>query len=259
MAVRIRRMKLPPADLSWFAETLAENVQAIIDAWNDSGSRAADDEASPDLLQNALEQLIDVLQLVEWNHSAETPGQSEGPAQADVSELGDYGLNMLTELSQIATGLGLPEQTERLEQLALSLALWVIQQEGDLSSIDLVVNALARLANETLDSFELEQLFHTMSDILNAVLPVEPGVQGEPATRQPWQLLLLNRAIVATRTLSPKLMEYAFSDVVEQLPEEASNFFREGMEQVKLRDYPAHVSEVIERYYHDWPPVKLLH
>ena len=258
MAVRIRPMKLPPADLSWFAETLTESVQEIIDAWNDAGSQATDDELSPDLLQNALEQLIEVLQLVEWNHTAESPDPNGALAQADVSELGDYGLNMLTELSQIATDLGLPEQVEHLERLALSLALWVLQQEGDLASIELVVNALARLANDTVEAFELEQLFHTMSDILSAVLPAETTDLSEHG-RQPWQLLLLNRAIVATRTLSPQLMEQAFSDVVEQLPEEAANFFREGMEQVKLRDYPQHVSEVIERYYHAWPPVKLLH
>ena len=141
------------------------------------------------------------------------------------------------------------EQPEQLEQLSLSLALWVIQQEGDLTSIDLVVNALARLANQTVDSFELEQLFYIMSDILNAVLPAEQTAAGEPPARQPWQLLLLNRAIVATRSHRPQLMEPAFDAIVEWLPDQATRFFAEGMEQMTMLDYPDDVREIVRRYY----------
>ena len=149
--------------------------------------------------------------------------------------------------------------TERLEQLAVSLAFWVIGQEGELSTIELVVNGLARTANKTHDAQELERLFIAMSDLLYALSPSVLQQKSAPLGQQPWQLLLLNRAIVATRSLSPQLMENAFSDVVEHMPDQAPDFFREGMEQVKLREYPAKVSEVIERYYREWPVEKILH
>ncbi len=67
--------------------------------------------------------------------------------------------------------------------------------------------------------------------------------------RRPWRLLLLNRAIVATRSLKPALMEVAFDAVLEHLPEEAARFFEEGMAQMDALDYPPHVRAVIERYY----------
>ena len=62
MADRIRYMIVPPSDLGWFAEKLAEAIQVISDAWSDSGAVASGDEASPQLLREALEQLIQVLQ-----------------------------------------------------------------------------------------------------------------------------------------------------------------------------------------------------
>ncbi len=252
-------MPLPPNDLSWFSENLAETVQEIVDAWTDAGGSATFNQAPPEMIQEALEQLVEVLRLSNRDQRLTPVTRDESAESVDISELGGYGLNMLTELSQITADLRLGGLSERLEQLAVSLAFWVIGQGGELSSVELVVNGLARIANSTLDALELERLFVAMSDVLDAI---PPGVlQQRPAEpeQQPWQLLLLNRAIVATRSLSPLLMETAFSDVAEHLPETAPGFFREGMEQIKLRGYPEPVAAIIERYYREWPAAKTLH
>ena len=254
-------MLLPPPDLRWFAENLSETAQEIIDAWSDSNSVPANDEASPDLLLNAMEQLTEVLRLKEWGDGLSSSGEGREQEGRDVSELGEYGLSMLSELSLIAGQLHLESQIERLEQLALSLALWVLHQDGELNSIELVVNGIARLANHSLDHGELERIYFTMGEILDSLTPAIPGeteTWHEPP-EVPWQLLLLNRAIVATRLESPPLMEDAFSDVAELMPERAPSFFREGLEQVRIQSYPDPVREVIERYYRDWPSEKILH
>lgn len=253
-------MKTPPANLSWFAETLTEVVEEISDAWSDAGQSAESREAPPELLQEALQQLIEVLRMAEWNADARQRQEPTRNADAvDVSELGEYGLKMLTELSQVSYELKLQEVSEKLDLLALSLALWVIRQEGDLHSIGLVVNGLARVANSTEDTFELERLFHTTGEIMDAVQPTEMGQTTLASTREPWQLLLLNRAIVATRAHLPRLMEVAFADIVEKIPEAAAGFFHEGMEQIKLQGYPDPVCQVIERYHHQYSSAKILH
>ena len=252
-------MEMPPPDLGWFTENLTDTVREIIDAWGDAGAVAARDEASPELVRDALDQLIEVLRLHEWPQ--EPPGQSGELKhdEVDVSELGDYGLNMLLELSKLAIDLGLEPLTERLEQLALGLARWIVTQGGELESIDLVVNAVARLANKSNQPHELDALFYVMGELVDATLPLSGDVVALDQDPDPRQLLLLNRAIVATRALSPELMEIAFSDVAEQLPDQAPAFFREGIEQVKQQGYPDNVREVIERYCLEWPLAKILH
>jgi hypothetical protein len=251
-------MIVPPSDLGWFADKLAETIQVISDAWDDSGAVVSADEASPQFLHEALQQLIQVLQTqVPGGGLEEYPdNRVEG---VDISELGDYGLQMLLELYQMATDLALDEQLESLEQLSLSLSLWVVGKEGELSTMDLVVNSLARIANHCTDLASLERLFFVMGEILDAIPPLSPEDLLHQSALHPFQLLLLNRAIVATRTLTPRLMEIAYTDVSELLPEEAPRFFSEGMEQIEIQNYPDAVREVIENYYRKWPSSKTLH
>jgi hypothetical protein len=254
-------MELPPVDLSWFAENLSDTVQEILDAWNDANaSVSAQDEASPELLKEALKQLIEVLRIQEWNNNTGQGNGNRAPAEVDISELGDYGLNMLAELSRISIDLGLEGQMDRLEQLALSLGLWVARQNGELNSVELVVNGIARIANHSQEQMALERLFHVMGEILDAASPVDSARYiFADVMNNPRYLLLLNRAIVATRTHSPQLMETAFADVALQMPDAAPGFFSEGMEQIKLQGYPEEVREVIERYYREYPSVSTLH
>lgn len=252
-------MELPPIDLSWFAEELSETVQQILDVWNDtSNPEFVLDGVSPQLITESLQQLTEVLRDHEWNNSSRRgAGTSTG---VDISELGDYGLNMLADLSQLSAELMLEQEIERLEQLALCLGLWVVRQQGVLRSVELVVNGIARLANRSQEQLELECLFHIMGEVLDAVsLTGSSGYTLEPPINSPRHLLLINRAIVATRTLLPELMETAFAEVADQLPDVAPSFFSEGMEQVRIQGYPEQVREVIERYYQEYPHSSTLH
>ena len=252
-------MQLPPSDLSWFADTLVSTLREITYAWDETGSHAPTDESSPEMIREAMTQLIEVLRLHEWNTISvdrETFIQEE---EINVSELADYGLALLLELSNMATDLGLESQVKRLEQLAISLSLWVVRQDGELSSLELVVNGLARIANHLSDPLELERLFFLMSEIVDAVSPMLLEIDREPEQLQPWQLLMMNRAIVATRSHLTQLMETAFADIVDIMPEEAPAFFQEGLVQVELQNYPEPVCEVIQRYARECPITRTLH
>ena len=76
---------------------------------------------------------------------------------------------------------------------------------------------------------------------------------------RPWRVLLLNNSIVATRSHDTDLMEAAFAILTSQLPEDATRFFSEGMEQMEALDYPPHVRQVMEKYHREWPVNRSLH
>ncbi len=251
-------MDLPPTNLRWFADTLSDTIQTLIEAWNDNGASGSQDELSPRVIQGALQQLVDVLQRHEWQADPAAEPASDAPS-VNVTELGEYGLSMLNELFGMARDLGMESTCIQLEDLALCLGLWVVGQDGELTTIELLVNSIARIANHTGSNLELERLVYLMEDLLEAIPPIPPAEDKTTAGPSPYRLLLLNRAIVATRSLSPTLMERAFGDVVEQMPAEAPGFFREGMEQVRIQRYPKPVAEVIERFFLDCSRSQTLH
>jgi hypothetical protein len=98
-----------------------------------------------------------------------------------------------------------------------------------------------------------------MSEILDASVAKTYDQTYQNMLNNPRDLLLLNRAIVATRALSPELMERAFADVAEQLPDAAPGFFKEGMEQIQTQNYPEDVGSVIERFHSDYPASATIH
>ena len=54
-------------------------------------------------------------------------------------------------------------------------------------------------------------------------------------------------------------MEAAFRVLIANLPDDASEFFREGMLQMDALDYPEVVRNVMEKYYRQWSMTKTLH
>ena len=67
--------------------------------------------------------------------------------------------------------------------------------------------------------------------------------------RRPWRILQLNRAIVATRSYNIELMSRVFDDLIQGLPGDAKDFFREGMRQMQVVQYPARVRAVMTHYF----------
>jgi uncharacterized protein YigA (DUF484 family) len=55
------------------------------------------------------------------------------------------------------------------------------------------------------------------------------------------------------------MMEHAFDTLIQYLPEEAPEFFRQGMEQMEALNYPQQVREVVERYNDEWGRPRTIH
>ena len=74
---------------------------------------------------------------------------------------------------------------------------------------------------------------------------------------RPWRLLHINRGIVATRTYDVDIMKKAFDELLIYLPDEAPEFFIEGMREMDALDYPTHVRELMEFYHQQKPDVRV--
>ncbi len=64
-----------------------------------------------------------------------------------------------------------------------------------------------------------------------------------------------------TEALNPGAdsMRQAYTDLVENIPDDAQQFFSEGMKQMDLVDYPQHVREIMQQYNDLWGEESALH
>ena len=171
----------------------------------------------------------------------------------DLSALGEYALNLCAKGEEIARHLQLDTVMAEFEKLATTLALWIARNGGELLSIEMVVNGYAKFANETHLEKELTELYLISTELIQAIAaPLKLDLDKSNPGR-PWRILNLNRAIVATRTLQPAIMEDAFELFTDNMPEEAPQFFSEGMQQMEIANYPVQVRQVMESWSRLYP------
>jgi hypothetical protein len=189
----------------------------------------------------------------------DSDGAPREPADnTEIDALGNYGLRLLSELSALSVALGLEDSARRLENLCLPLAAWIASQGGEIQHLAPVVNALAWQANNTRQAPQMAALYRLADQVFEAVSPnLAEHASDDPM--HPWRLLIINRAIVATRTLQPEMMEPAFNSVVELLPEDAPRFFEEGMRQLDIVGYPEQVRTLMSRYHARFDRTRTLH
>lgn len=263
--IECRAMIIPPVELDYIEEqfrTLARDVEEAL-----AGSDGADPESTSSAgLQHTFEageQLFEVLRRYEAER-----GRADGPrnretetpiSKVELDELGDYGIRLLLRLSEYAHEAELKQHGHNIERLSLPLALWVARNGGEIELLEPVVDCLANLANATLDSNELGQIWHLIREIFEAASPKRIEEARRSGHRHPWRILLLNWGIVATRTRRRELMEPTFETIVEQLPDDAANFFRDGMEQMDALNYPPQVRAIMLRYYEMWGTPRRYH
>ena len=234
-------MKLPPVDLAYLHERLRELAPELREAWETSRHGSEDPDA-PALLRDAMSQLIDMLGQLQDEAYQQTTNPTE------ISTLGEYGLHLLEEMAQLAASLELPALAAKIERLCLPFALWLARHGGEIRHLAPVVNAVAHYANQASHPQAMVGLYTHCCELIEATSPAcEDPSPNDP--KHPWRLLLLNRAIVATRSHNPELMEPAFDAIVECLPSDAQRFFSEGMEQMAIINYPDHVRELVRRYF----------
>ncbi|MBK5964644.1 hypothetical protein CCR95_11270 [Thiocystis minor] len=247
---------LPPIDMSYIADQLVEPGDEIQRAFDESKTPI---EPNPRVLLIGLERLLDILRAAEKESLADSAEALRSATGSEPSALLDHGIDLLLQLAELGKRLDLPLQARTLEQLTLPLCCWILRRGGELPHPEPVINAAAQLANSLREPDQLVELFGLMNEIIDGI-GLERAMESETTNpARPWRVLLLNRGIVATRSHQPSLMENAFDAIVEHLPEDAPDFFREGIGQMEALNYPAQVREVMQRYFDRWSTRQRLH
>jgi hypothetical protein len=250
------------ADVESISNVIREAVDKVSHAFDHSDDIAVPNAVSPHLVGKALKQFLDILNRAELEHSR--PGSRwfastdcdaidnalrQPLTRKEISEVGNHGLQLLDTLSEWARALELPYQTYQINAIMVMVALWTARRGGELSSIESVVNTLAEIANSTSDPDALAELSYMMGELISAV-SAETRFDFANIDRQhPWRILNLNRGIIATRSHDTGLMEHVFEELIRNVPEDAEQFFKQGMQQMEELDYPDHVRAVMNRYF----------
>ncbi len=218
----------------------------IIDTY-DSRRPAETNQVTPVQLAEAIEQFVALMMRIDREE-----GEIGPITRDDATQIGDYGITLLTDLIAWASQLNLPVPRQDLEIVILASADWIMRHDGQIRTLDPVVNALANFSNRMHDPASLEPVTEFMSRVIHASAKLIKEDLEKTNPGRPWRVLHLNRGIVATRTHNPQLMEQVFEDLVRYLPEDAAAFFAEGMQQMEALNYPQPVRQVMGRFFDRW-------
>jgi len=248
-------------DFSFNANTFKDLFHNTVAEYIDETAPDDQDVNSPRQLRAAMDQATDVMaradadRAVQKNMTAESMGLLE---EKDISKIGQYTLDLLEGMVayvQNKTG----EQNRELMRLSVPVSLWVARHGGKLSQIDMVVNSLAGYANEITEPHTLAKLAGVIREVIDACDDDIRRDVEQTNMMRPWRVLNLNYGIVATRSHQPELIEQAYDALIKNLPQDARQFFKEGMQQMDIIGYPDEVREVVERYNNMWGAESSLH
>lgn len=248
-------MRFPGPDLDYISQQFDTAAMSVVEASQSSGPAAGETDHSPFMLQKAMLRLLELLEIIERKGLQETLSEED----VDLNELGDYAILILSDLASVANSLSLEPESHQLEDLTLPMALWIVRHGGKLHSLAPIVNALTRFANTLSDPDSLGQLYQLTAEVQLAVDPATRLEREKSDPDHPWRRLLMNRAIIATRSHQADLIERAYDELLDALPEEAPGFFEEGMQQMELLNYPQVVRQIVEKYYNLWSQPRKLH
>jgi len=244
-------MTIKAVDLSLLSEAFKDLSDQVCDIWE------GDDEPSPPLVQKAMLQLFDILNRNDsekFSANVDTPLQNE-----EVDELGEYGLTLIQEMASYAQDLGMQDLADSIEDLTFPFAVWLARRDSEIKNLAPIANAFARSAIHIEDQHLLKQLFGYINEIIDCLSPSVTQDPDKNNNLNPWRILIFNRAMIAIRSHDHDLIELSFKTLVESLPEEAERFFEESIELMHMKNYPAHVRELIQQYYLMYGTPQTLH
>jgi hypothetical protein len=202
---------------------------------------------TPAQLLEGIDQFLTIARQVD-----EAPNKTSALGMGDITQLGDYGLSLLKDLEVWAQQHKSQEISRQIKSITLAVADWLVRHGGQIQTLESVVDAMAFAANHTTDQRTLEQLTVFMGAVREACADFIKSDLERLNLGRPWRILHLNRSITATRTHNTALMVKVYDELVETLPQDAPQFFKEGMVEMDKLNYPVHVRAVMQRYFDQW-------
>jgi len=190
-----------------------------------------------------------LIQLYTIGTNIEDPHSETAINHDDITQVGEYGFNLLTELLQWAHKNHLDTFAKSARELVLSLALWITQYKGEIRTLEPVVDALTQIANKTVDTVQLTEIVTIMDRIIFHCSSVIKNDPEKINPLRPWRVIHLNRAITATRSHDTELMQRVFQELVNAFPDDVADFFSEGVHEMDRLNYPDPVRAVLYEFF----------
>lgn len=196
-------------------------------------------------LKSALAQFFEICEKLETQPESLKSDESEF---GNISELADYGLQLMSGLEQWIDATDLEDKSQ-FHISIISLAVWIHDHQGILHQLETIVNALSQLANHTSKPAALIKLHKYAEKITNSAHEMIKADIDKSEPGRAWRILNLNHGIIATRTHNVDIMNSVFEQLLQRLPEDAEHFFADGMKQMDIIGYPDHVKHVMQQFY----------
>ncbi|HEC26724.1 MAG TPA: hypothetical protein ENI67_04860 [Gammaproteobacteria bacterium] len=243
-----------PAPATPLLQTTATSIRALFEpAFKQLLEQSSDSDKSE--LAETGQAMVQALLVIDRTSSAE-----DVLNENDVNQIRDFLFSLLARFVSRAGDKQLPEVKDSFQRLYIPFSLWITEQQGTLIELEPVVDAFASFANQQHDTGTLSELSTAIGKILAAVpAQIREDIVDRNNPGRPWRILNLNRGIVATRSHNPEIMRQAYSDLVNNIPEDAREFFNEGQKQMEIVDYPDHVKEILQQYNDLWGGENALH
>lgn len=177
----------------------------------------------------------------------------------EISDLGEHGTQLISELQGWVKKFDMQEQSSRLLEAQVLFGLWIAHHNGEIRIVEPIVDALAYIANHTIEPEQLAIICRHIANIIEAIAPHIKHDLDNSNPGRPWRLLNLNYGIIATRSHDPGIMRTSFTALVHNIPDDAADFFAEGMKQMDIINYPPQVREVMAEYFQEWSKPQTLH
>lgn len=224
---------------------IADDAATLLHAAFEKQPTPPSGDITPTALTQSLMHFFEILRVIEQQQTA----TGTKPHKIEMHDLADQCLRLLTELHTWSMKLLCDDAARRYEQLTIPLALWAAQHQLTIAELELLINALSSLANNTHEPEQLATMSDAVDKIIEAITPQLRQDADRSNPGRPWRILNINHSIIATRSHDPHRMEAIFEQLLFRLPEDAPGFFEEGMQQMSSIDYPDHVRAVMEKYF----------
>jgi hypothetical protein len=204
-----------------------------------------DKDSNPQTLKQAYNQLCDVIERIEASPANQLLSD-------ELNEIANNGIELHIESLQWAEHLRAQAIVPELKKSLISLAAWAGRHHCELEQIEVIVNILGEYCNQVREPKELEDIAYLSMDVIASVPKKIKLDRDKNNPGRPWRILLLNNAIIATRSNQDNLIEQAYQLIGQYLPEDATDFFSQALKQMDIVGYPDNVRILVRRYYELW-------
>ncbi len=204
-------------------------------------------QTTPAMLVDALDVFFEDCERIDREY-----GPTSQVLGEDIDGIADQIFECLHDLAGWADRFKLRNARVAVIDVSLEVAQWCMRHRGQLRQIGPVVAALANRANM---AGNLDACI-ALSDAYEAVIAnVAARLQADHTSTdpmRPWRQLLLNAAIVSTRSRDLHKMERAYRRMEAHLPSECAAFFQQAAHQVAGLGFSAEARTMVQARHAKW-------